>query len=317
VQNVEDDPLFPREAIADVGNDVPILGASFVPTGRFGGLIGFHAAYSTLRNNGQPLAVSSSGGPYRAGHALRRSARVRLFILFLVCTVFCLDAAFAADQVSPQRGSATSGAAGSRRAVVELFTSQGCSSCPPADALVGRLTADPTLLVLSFHVNYWDNTSWKDSFSSQASTDRQYAYARSLGEATVFTPQLIVDGARSVVGSRESDVLNAIKTSDPAHAVSVGLVKQGDGSFVASFGGEVAGATVWEVRYVRHSAVRVRGGENGGRELETYNNVVALRRVGPYVPGTLTLPALRQPEDGLALLVQKSSSGPIIGAAAL
>src|SRR5262249_14462576 len=101
-------------------------------------------------------------------------------------------------------------AAASQRSVVELFTSQGCSSCPPADALAGRLTTNPTLLVLSFHVNYWDSLGWKDSFPSQASTDRQYAYARSLRQQTVFTPQLIVNGTQSLVGSQESGVRRAI-----------------------------------------------------------------------------------------------------------
>src|SRR5581483_3518730 len=96
------------------------------------------------------------------------------------------------------------------RSVLELFTSQGCSSCPPADALAGRLSTDPGLLVLSFHVDYWDDLGWKDSFSSQQSTDRQYQYARALRQQTVFTPQLIVNGRRSLVGSQENEVRKAI-----------------------------------------------------------------------------------------------------------
>jgi hypothetical protein len=100
--------------------------------------------------------------------------------------------------------------AGPQRSIVELFTSQGCSSCPPADALLGRLSADPALLALSFHVNYWNSIGWKDPFSSQISTDRQYTYAHALGERTVFTPQLIVNGTRSVIGSQENEIRKEI-----------------------------------------------------------------------------------------------------------
>src|SRR5271163_1162446 len=101
-------------------------------------------------------------------------------------------------------------AADTDRAVAELFTSQGCSSCPPADAVAGRLRTDPAVIVLSFHVNYWDGPQWRDPFSSQAVTDRQYAYGRALGESTVFTPQLIVNGTHSLIGSQESAIHDAI-----------------------------------------------------------------------------------------------------------
>jgi hypothetical protein len=171
--------------------------------------------------------------------------------------------------------------------------------------------------VLSFHVNYWDNTSWRDSFSSQASTDRQYSYARALRESTVFTPQLIVGGTQSVIASREADVLNAMKQAATGNAVTVDLSKLPDGTYNATLSGEGAGADLWEARFVRHAVVRVRGGENGGRELETFNNVVEFRRVGSFATGPLVLPPLKQPEDGLALIVQRPSAGPILGAAAL
>ena len=87
--------------------------------------------------------------------------------------------------------------AGPPRAVVELFTSQGCSSCPPADAVVGRLSSNPAVLVLSFHVNYWDDLGWKDPFSSVLSTDRQYAYARSLNERSGALPHTEADSLRA------------------------------------------------------------------------------------------------------------------------
>ena len=211
----------------------------------------------------------------------------------------------------------SSAAASPQRSIVELFTSQGCSSCPPADALLGRLRANPALLVLSFHVNYWDDLGWKDSFSSKASTDRQYAYAAALGERTVFTPQLIVNGTRSLIGSQENEVRKEIaRVSATTLPVSADLSKQADGSFNLQLVGPAVVADVWEVRYVRRSVTKIRAGENGGRELETFNDVVQLRRVGPFQPGALKLASLRQPEDGLAVLIQKPSGGPILGVAA-
>jgi hypothetical protein len=210
------------------------------------------------------------------------------------------------------------GVAGPQRSIVELFTSQGCSSCPPADALLGRLSADPALLALSFHVNYWNSIGWKDPFSSQISTDRQYTYAHALGERTVFTPQLIVNGTRSVIGSQENEIRKEIaKASEATLPVSADLSKQADGSFNLQLAGPAVAADVWEVRYVRRSVTKIRAGENGGRELETFNDVVQLHRLGAFQPGVLKLEPLHQPADGLAVLVQKPSGGPILGVAAV
>jgi hypothetical protein len=206
--------------------------------------------------------------------------------------------------------------AGPKHSVVELYTSQGCSSCPPADAIAGRLTTDADVLVLSFHVNYWDELGWKDSFSSQASTDRQYAYARSLGERSVFTPQLIVNGTRSVVGSQEGAVQHALTASEQERfPVQANLEKQADGSFQLMLAGPALRGDVWEVRYVRHALTRIGGGENGGRSLETFNNVTRIRRLGAFNPGTLKLDTLTGADDGIAVLVQAPESGKILGVA--
>lgn len=202
-------------------------------------------------------------------------------------------------------------------AVVELFTSQGCSSCPPADAVAGRLRTVPELLVLSFHVNYWDGLGWKDPYALQASTDRQNAYARSLGEHSVFTPQVIVNGTVSLVGSQEGAIKQAVEAGDKrAFPVQADLIKQPGGSFALSLQGSAIGAEVWEVRYVRHAVTQIRGGENGGRMLETFNNVTHIRRLGAFAPGTLDLPPLNTPDDGLAIIVQASGMGRVLGAAA-
>jgi hypothetical protein len=208
-------------------------------------------------------------------------------------------------------------AAGNARAVAELFTSQGCSSCPPADAIAGRLLADPSVLVLSFHVNYWDDLGWKDSFSSQLSTDRQNDYARSLGVRSVFTPQLVINGSLSLIGSREDAIQRALSdTHRAAFPAQAEITAQPDGSFVLNLTGAAAGAKVWEVRYVRHSVTQIRAGENQGRALETYNNVTHFSSLGNFAPGSRNLPALVAPDDGIAVIIQARGTGRIFGATA-
>jgi hypothetical protein len=208
-------------------------------------------------------------------------------------------------------------AAESQRAVVELFTSTGCSSCPPADAIAGHLRKEPALIVLSYHVDYWDSAAWKDTFSSKDSTARQYEYAHALNEHSVATPEMIVNGARSVLGAQEPAIRHAVQAeSQAALPVQVNLAKQPDGGFALTLEGTAPGAEVWEIGYVRTASIRVRGGENGGRTLETYNNVTRILDLGAYSPGTRSLPALKSPEDGLAVLVQAPGMGRILGASA-
>ena len=206
-------------------------------------------------------------------------------------------------------------AAKAPRVVMELFTSQGCSSCPPADALVGRFTSNPDVLALSFHVDYWNDLGWADPFSSKASTDRQYAYARTLGERSVFTPQLVVNGTQSLVGSQEGAVQHALAGVKDAFPVQADLSRQPDGSFTVNLAGPAVRADVWEVRYVRKAVTQIRAGENGGRTLETFNNVTRIHRLGAFAPGTLNLPPLKSPDDGIAVVVQ-APAGRVLGAAA-
>jgi hypothetical protein len=213
--------------------------------------------------------------------------------------------------------SAQKAVAGPPRAVVELFTSLGCSSCPPADAVVGRLSSDPAVLALSFHVDYWDDLGWKDPFSSPVSTGRQYAYAKSLREQSVFTPQLIVNGTQSLVGSQDGAIRKAVTAANQiGFPIEPHLAETTDGHFNLTLSGPPLSADVWEVRYVRRSTTSVRGGENGGRTLQTVNDVTQFHRIGAYSPGTFRLEPLRSPDDGIAVLVQAPGAGRILGATA-
>ena len=207
--------------------------------------------------------------------------------------------------------------------VLELFTSQGCSSCPPADALVKQLsTNDPSLLPLSFHVHYWDYLGWKDPFSSVANTDRQKIYSQSVGDGQVFTPQLIVNGKISTIGSQEKEVREAIaKAKQMPPSVDVSIVPdQIAGKLTLQLSGKDQFSPnkdmdVWGISFKRYKMTSVDAGENGGRTLENINNVTSIKRLGVWQSGSKSTMQLDLPEDGFAVILQAPQQGPILGAA--
>ncbi len=199
--------------------------------------------------------------------------------------------------------------------VLELFTSQSCSSCPPADALMKKLSeSDSTVLPLSFHVDYWDQLSWKDTYSSPANTQRQTVYSH--GSGHVFTPQLIVNGATSVVGNDESAVSAAITNARQMPRPATVSIAPADGNLAVTATSS-SPVDIWEVRFDRYTKVNVKSGENGGRTLESVNNVTSFKRLGTLSAQTpslsLNIPPLTG--DGVAILAQAPDQGPILGAA--
>jgi hypothetical protein len=199
--------------------------------------------------------------------------------------------------------------------VVELYTSQGCSSCPPADAAVAQLSARPEILALSFGVTYWDELGWKDTFAQKKFTDRQWDYARGLKHTNVATPQVVVNGRLDVVGQSVGEIDGALKRA----ALSPG------GPAVTLSGGAVAiagapprrAADVWLVRYDPNVVqVSIRRGENGGKTLPIKNVVRELTRLGDWNGGAKRYAVPAGPA-GLktAILVQAGSGGPILAAA--
>ena len=203
-------------------------------------------------------------------------------------------------------------------AVVELFTSQGCNSCPPADRLLGELAREGKVLALSRHVDYWDYLGWKDSFAMPENTERQYGYARTLGERQVYTPQLVLNGRIHMVGSKENDVRRAIKN---AHNGKNSLVVPIDvevrtDSIAISVPEEASShnATLYLVHFDAKGSIDIERGENAGKTI-TYSNVVrGGQPLGMVKAGGLSvefpLAELRRGGHGsLALLLQKSDPG--------
>ncbi len=209
--------------------------------------------------------------------------------------------AFAADAAHPT--------------VIELFQSQGCSSCPPANANVNALSQRADVLALSFAVTYWDQLGWKDSFATPQFTQRQWDYAKAFGNDQVWTPQVVINGRANIVGTRREPLEALIARTD-----------RGNGGPVVDFGDagvSVRGATtrpadVWLVRYdPRSVAVAIKAGENTGRTLPHRNIVHQLVRIGVWNGGAanFAVPVAHDAALASAVLIQAGSGGPIIAAA--
>ena len=203
-------------------------------------------------------------------------------------------------------------------AVVELFTSQGCDSCPPADRLLGELAQRDDVIALSLHVDYWDYLGWKDSFASKETTARQHAYARALGERGVYTPQAVVGGVAHAVGSDRAAVSRLFEKAKKIATLALVVEREGANMAVRLPASTVPkGAVVWFVEFDARHDVAVARGENSGKNL-TYHNVVRRMEKLASWDGTaqrLTLPPVSpSPNGGCAVLIQAGEAGPILGA---
>src|SRR5690349_5529015 len=172
-------------------------------------------------------------------------------------------------------GPAVRAAPPERPVVVELFTSEGCSSCPPAEALLTELARRPDILPLSFHVTYWNGLGWRDPFSFDAATERQRHYSARLGLDGVYTPQMVVEGRTDVVGFDRQAVEGTIKNANARTAVPVRVAREGDQIAVELGGGTEAG-TAWLVGFDTAHTTAVGRGENAGRTLHESNIVRSL-----------------------------------------
>jgi hypothetical protein len=215
------------------------------------------------------------------------------------------------------------------RAVVELFTSQGCSSCPPADQIIGELSKDPSIIALSMPIDYWDYLGWKDTLADSRFSARQRAYSKMRGDREVYTPQVVVNGSVHVIGSDRTGIENAIgKTVKNETVMSVPVTmsladKKINVSVAASKVPEISHGEVWICSIARSVPISISRGENRGREV-TYHNVVRnVLKVGDWngSPESWTVPlenVVREGVDGAVVYVQDGSRdkpGPMLGAA--
>jgi hypothetical protein len=205
----------------------------------------------------------------------------------------------------------------SRPLVVELFTAQGCSSCPPADAYLGQLSARPDVVALAFHVDYWDSSGWRDRFELRQSVERQNVYSRNFHRSSVFTPQFVIDGRKDAMDT--SSIVQALQ--EPRDAVPLTLAVR-DGQVVVDVGekqGERPSDVVL-VAFLRHAVSNVGRGENAGKALEEFNIVRSIRTLGEWKGATanykVSVSSLPSDATDVAVLVQSRGAGPIVGAAA-
>ncbi len=223
--------------------------------------------------------------------------------------------------------SAAAGENGRQFSVVELFTSQGCSSCPPADALLGEFATRKDIIALTFPVDYWDYLGWEDTLSHPANARRQRAYAARRGDHEVYTPQVVINGIAHAVGSRKAQIEKIISSTARKQApdripISMKISKDVLTVKIAAAppGAKPQTATLWLILFQDEVRVSVRRGENYGRKMVYYNVVREMTPVAMWngKAQQINLPKsdlMGQGYDGCVLILQHGNGGPILGAA--
>jgi hypothetical protein len=215
------------------------------------------------------------------------------------------------------------------RAVVELFTSQGCSSCPPADRIVGELAKDPNVIALSMPIDYWDYLGWKDTLADSRFSARQKAYSQVRGDRNLYTPQMIVNGSAQVIGSDRAAIEGAIKNTSKAEGVmSVPVTMTLSGKLInvsveASKVSATGRGEVWLCSVSQAVPISIGRGENRGQQITYYNVVRNIVKVGDWNggAGSWTIPLENISRDGVDAAVvyvqdgNREKPGPMLGAA--
>jgi hypothetical protein len=251
---------------------------------------------------------------------------MRVVALIALAAGLTSFASFAEAHDSSAEASAKA-AAEPPKAVVELYTSQGCSSCPAADALLNKLAQRKDLIAISLSVDYWDYLGWKDTLANAKFSERQKAYAKALGDGMVYTPQVVVNGEIQVNGADESKIAAAIQNAAASHKLAEAPVRLTfvGGKLVVEVGAAPAGspereATVWLAVMSPKVEVPIARGENKGKTI-TYSHVVReLIPIGTWNGDVMTVKLHREAimpaaSELCAVLVQDGRGGPIIGAA--
>jgi hypothetical protein len=216
---------------------------------------------------------------------------------------------------------------GETKTVIELFTSQGCSSCPPADKLLGELAKNERVVALSLPVNYWDYIGWRDTLALHAHSVRQKAYADARGDRQVYTPQVIINGVAQAIGSDRRAIMSAIATAEANRvpAIPVTLKRNGDKIDIVVGAGSGMRAPVFLLTVTGETSVAIGRGENRGKTVSYFNAVRTWRKLGEW-NGTEMFASVPLSEmigsgaDGVVVIIQAGSievPGPIRGAAHL
>ena len=205
--------------------------------------------------------------------------------------------------------SGSSAAVAGGKSVIELFTSQGCSSCPPADKLLGTLSKEPNLIPLTLAVDYWDYLGWKDTLALHSHTKRQRSYAKMRGDMNVYTPQAVVNGVKYTVGSDASAISAALR-NHPTNEPEVPLSVKRDGENISvEVGASQGKATVWMLSVTSKVEVQIEKGENKGANATYFNVVRAWRNLGAFsgtpIRTSVAVSELRQNgADAVVVIVQ-------------
>ncbi|MFN3970522.1 MAG: DUF1223 domain-containing protein [Gemmobacter sp.] len=237
-------------------------------------------------------------------------------VVSAACGLWLACAGWAQAQVSVDRMTSP--------VVVELYTSQGCSSCPPADAILGRLSSDPRVIALALHVDYWDYLGWKDVFARAEHTKRQKDYARAAGRKMVFTPQMIVNGQDSVVGNDAGAVEETIRrhaaTRTKGPDIRLTVTREG-GQIVIRAEAVPPSDRAYRVQLVRYQprdTVEIGRGENAGHTVEYFNIVTSWQTLGEWRAGKPVVMTASAPgPDRTVIVVQDERMGAVMAAAEL
>ena len=230
---------------------------------------------------------------------------ITLLPLFLLVSCSGPDAQAAPEKAARKAASGT--------VVVELYQSQGCSSCPPANAALNAIAGRSDVIALSFAVTYWDRLGWKDTFASEAYTDRQHAYAAALKNDSVYTPQVVLNGKTAIVGNGRGEIDRAVAA---AQRLGASPTITADKASVTISAGKGSGDILLVHYDPRSQLVSIRAGENGGRKLPHKNIVRQLTTLGSWSGKAVSfkLPAKRDAAWQSVILLQTKKTGPILAA---
>ena len=238
----------------------------------------------------------------------------------IACWILAALALVAGPGLPQDAQAQAQGAEAGSPVLVELFTSQGCSSCPAADALLAKLAGRDDVIALALHVDYWDYIGWKDKFASPVYTARQKGYAASSGSSRIYTPQMIVNGTYDVVGNRAMDVADIIqRAAGDATPVRLRASRSGDTvSIHVETTRPVGASDIHLVSYTPSQTVDIQRGENAGRKL-TYTHIVSDWAVIGHWPGQGAYDTTAKAPAGMpvVVLVQGERYGPVFAAARL